>query len=174
MCKKLFYLWVIIYLILGFQPLVQAAELSPSWKIDVAKEEEEEKSPEKNPWLAFSLSLVAPGMGQVYVTEKWWPGVPILVGMALGVVGLVLVQQQRDASLSERDIRGQKQRLPDAGWETLLLTLQIALPSLWIWNFADAYQRAEKYNEKVMNNIDPTRDKTIIKGRFLSITLWQF
>lgn len=134
---------------------------------------EQETSPEKNPWLAAGLSLVAPGMGQVYVEESWWPGVPILGGLLIGAVTYFWADHQRDASIRVRNIRGQDMRLADAGWDMLVLILQIALPSLWIWNFADAYRRAEIYNQKVTDDLEGRAESAIIKGRFLLVT-WKF
>lgn len=138
-----------------------------------AKVVEPEVSPEKSPWLAAGLSLLAPGMGQVYVEESWWPGVPILGGMVVGVAAYLWADQQRAQSIQTRTVRGQEMRLADAGWDTAVLMLQIALPSLWIWNFADAYRRTEIYNEKVTDDLDGDPENAIMKGRFLSVT-WKF
>lgn len=121
-------------------------------------DKEEETLQEKNPWLAFGMSFIVPGAGQIYVDEDWWPGAIILVGITVGIVSFIFVDQARIASLHEginpdgttkKNPDGTVLMVTDARLEMLTLILQIGLPSLWIWNFGDAFKRAEEYNKKV-------------------------
>lgn len=130
---------------------------------------------EKNPWFAFAFSLAIPGTGQMYVEERIWPEALITAGLSLGLAAYLLIDQQRSASIQERVVRGGAvQRLPDAHWDALTLAMQIALPALWIWNFGDAWRRAETYNRKVTKPLDPAKNAYIMKGSLVSVTLWQF
>lgn len=129
-------------------------------------------SGEKQPWLAAGMSLLVPGTGQMYVQENVWPGLLITGGMAVGVGAFFFVDAQRAASIKTRTVRNQEMRLADAHWEALLLILQIALPSIWLWNFGDAYRQAETHNRQLLGP-DPT-ETSILKESALSITLWQF
>jgi hypothetical protein len=135
---------------------------------------QEQDRGEKSPWLAFAFSLVVPGTGQMYVEERIWPEALITVGLALGIVAFFVVDQQRAGSIKDRTINGSTQRLPDAQWDALTLALQIALPGLWIWNFGDAWRRADSHNQKVINTLDPAENAYIMKGSLVTVTLWQF
>ncbi|MEZ0369569.1 MAG: hypothetical protein ACAI44_10820 [Candidatus Sericytochromatia bacterium] len=129
---------------------------------------------EKNPWMAAGFSLLLPGSGQMYVEERIWPEVLITAGMALAVLAFVLVDQQRAGSIKERVVNGQTRRLADAHWEALTLVLQIAVPSLWLWNAGDAFHRAEMFEEKVIPDLDTPTNPYIIEENLVSVTLWQF
>ena len=130
---------------------------------------------DKNPWLAAGFSLLLPGSGQIYVEERFWPETLITLGMAAAVLTFVIVDQQRAASIQLRRVEGQgERRLAAAHWDALTLLLQIAIPSLWLWNAGDAYQRAEKFDEKVMRELDSQANPYIIEENLVSVTLWQF
>ncbi|PIQ26811.1 hypothetical protein COW36_00320 [bacterium (Candidatus Blackallbacteria) CG17_big_fil_post_rev_8_21_14_2_50_48_46] len=168
--------------IFGLVWCIMMTILVPSGFAESTKTEEtlsvqtdETEALEKSPWLAFAFSLALPGSGQMYVEERIWPEVLITVGLALGVAAYFWVDQQRASSIQDRVVRdGSTQRLPEAHWEALTLALQIALPGLWIWNFGDAWRRAEAYNQKVTNTLDPAENAYIMKGSLVSVTLWQF
>ncbi len=133
----------------------------------------EQKAAEKQAWLAAALSLLMPGSGQMYVEERIWPEALITAGLLLGCAVFWGVDQQRAGSVRERVVRGESLRLADAHWDALTLALQIAIPALWLWNSGDAWRRAESL-QKVTNPLDPAENAYIMKGRLVSVTLWQF
>ena len=151
----------IIYLILGscifFQPLgfMVLAQNQQNKEGSLSDLEQEDDLEEKNALLAFSMSLLVPGAGQIYVEENWWPGAIILTGLTLGIVGFIFIDQARQASLkpSSKTTGTENNMVTDARLELVTLVLQIGLPSLWIWNFADAFKRAEDCNKKVTGGI---------------------
>lgn len=136
--------------------------------------EEEQRPDEKNPWAAGFFSMLIPGAGQIYVEEEFWPHVLVTVGFIALAGAYIVIKDQRDASLKIREVNNIEQNLPDAHLEALLVASQIALPSYWIWNFGDAYRKAEEYNKKVINNLNPTQKSDIMNERLVSITLWRF
>lgn len=130
---------------------------------------------EKNPWIAAGFSLLLPGSGQMYAEERIWPEILITAGMALAVVTFIIIDQQRAASIKTRNIEGQgEKRIADAHWDALTLVLQIAVPSLWLWNAGDAYHRVEMFKEKVTGELDSHTNAYIIEENLVSVTLWQF
>lgn len=129
---------------------------------------------EKNPWVAAGFSLLLPGSGQMYVEERIWPEVLITVGLAAAVVAYVIIDQQRAASIELRTIQGVERRVAAAHWDALTLIMQIAIPSLWLWNAGDAYRRAEMFEEKVTGELDTRTNAYIIEENLVSVTLWQF
>ena len=133
----------------------------------------EQKATEKNAWMAAGLSLLVPGSGQMYVEERVWPEALITAGMLLGCAVFWAVDQQRAGSVRERVVRGETLQLADAHWDALTLALQIAIPALWLWNSGDAWRRAESL-QKVTHPLDPAENAYIMKGRLVSVTLWQF
>lgn len=128
----------------------------------------------KNPWMAAGLSLLVPGSGQMYVEEEVWPEILITAGMALALATFFWVDQQRSASIRPREIGSTTQNLADAHWDALTLILQIAVPSLWLWNAGDAYKRAEDSGEKVIPELERFGKAYIIEENLVSVTLWQF
>lgn len=168
MRKHLVIVWL-VWLLLNIS--LSPVGLAESPVMRVAANEQQEK----NPWFAFAFSLVVPGTGQMYVEERIWPEAMITAGLYLGLAAYLLVDQQRSLSIQERVIRGGiVQKLPDAHWDALTLAMQIALPALWIWNFGDAWRRAETYNQKVTKPLDPTENAYIMKESLISVRLWQF
>lgn len=171
--------------LIGFQLLcfpVQAQvlpETEPSPSASPIEQPEPEPPGEKNPWLAAGFSILLPGSGQMYVEERIWPEALITAGMALAVIAFVVVDQQRAGSIRERTITGSAgqtttQRVADAHWDALTLLLQIAVPSLWLWNAGDAYRRAEKFEENVIRDLERNTNAYIIEENLVSVTLWQF
>jgi len=128
----------------------------------------------KNPWIAAGMSLALPGSGQMYVNEQIWPEILITAGIAAAVLVFFVVDQQRAASIQPRSIGSQTQNLADAHWDAMTLILQIAVPSLWLWNAGDAYRQAELQSEKVMPELNSGSNAYIIKENLVSVTLWQF
>lgn len=129
---------------------------------------------EKNPWLAAGFSLLVPGTGQMYVEERIWPEILIPIGLALAIGAFVAVDQLRAGSIKERTISGVSVMRADAQWDALTLLLQIAVPSLWLWNAGDAFHRAEMIEEKVTGELDSRANAYIIEENLVSVTLWQF
>lgn len=152
---------------------------SPSASPSPLESLDPEPPAEKNPWLAAGFSLLVPGTGQMYVEERLWPEVLITAGIAVAVIAFVVVDQQRAGSIKERsvtDASGQiaTRRTADAHWDALTLLLQIAVPSLWLWNAGDAYRRAEMFEENVIRDLERDTNAYIIEENLVSVTLWQF
>lgn len=160
--------------------LLLSGFFQPVWAQETPEESPAEASEltplstEKNPWAAAGFSLLVPGAGQMYVEERVWPEILITAGMALAVTAFVIIDQQRAASIKDRTINGQTQRLADAHWDALTLLLQIAVPSLWLWNAGDAFRRAENFEENVTQGLERNSNAYIIEENLVSVTLWQF
>lgn len=138
----------------------------------LAKEKNE--NDEKNPWLAAGMSLILPGSGQIYVEENFWPEILISVGVLSTAALFFFVDHQRAQSIRPREIGSQTEKTADAYLDALTLILQIAAPSLWLWNAGDAYNRAESSNEKVIRELERFGKAYIIEENLVSVTLWQF
>jgi len=133
-----------------------------------------EQSKEKNPWLAAGMSMVLPGSGQIYVEENFWPEILISLGVISTAALFFIIDHQRDLSIQPREIGSQTENRADAHLDAMTLILQIAAPSLWLWNAGDAYKRAESSNEKVIRELERFGKAYIIEENLVSVTLWQF
>jgi hypothetical protein len=130
---------------------------------------------DKNRFGAAGLSLLLPGAGQMYVNESIWPEALITLTAVAGIAAFFIVDQQRANSIRPREINGgQTKDLADAQWEAILLLLQIAIPSFWLWNAGDAFKNAEKHNKNVIRNLTSLSKAYIIEENLFSVTLWQF
>ncbi len=130
---------------------------------------------DKNRWAAAGLSLLVPGAGQMYVNESIWPEALITLTAAGSLLLFVWVDQQRAGSIRPREVNGGITKdLADAHWEAILLLLQIAIPSFWLWNTGDAFKNAEKHNQNVIRNLNSLSKAYIIEENLFSVTLWQF
>lgn len=130
---------------------------------------------DKSPFAAAGLSLLVPGLGQMYVNESIWPESLITLGAAASIATFLVVDQQRQNSIRMREVSGgQTKELADAQWEAILLILRIAIPSLWLWNTGDAFQQAQKHNLNVIRNLNSLSKAYIIEENLFSVTLWQF
>lgn len=125
--------------------------------------------------MAAGLSLIVPGAGQMYVNESVWPESLITLTAIASIATFFWVNQQRADSIRPREVNGGLTKdLADAHWEALLLILQIAIPSFWLWNTGDAFKNAEKHNQKVIRNLNSLSKAYIIEENLFSVTLWQF
>lgn len=111
----------------------------------------------------------------MYVNESFWPEAFITLTAAAGLTAFFIVDQQRANSIRPREVNGGLTKdLADAHWEAILLILQIAIPSFWLWNTGDAFKNAEKHNKKVIRNLNSLTKAYIIEENLFSVTLWQF
>jgi TM2 domain-containing membrane protein YozV len=111
----------------------------------------------KGPSLALFLSLLAPGLGQLY-NRQYFKGLLCMAANAITVFGSIMVLVMvtvayslgREATIG--DFGTAAPFVPAWAWQfsntnvgvRLLLASPLAAVSLWIWSMVDAYQTAPR------------------------------
>ena len=101
-----------------------------------------ESRSDRLPALAAAMSIALPGSGQFYAGDEWWRPALILGGLASAVLLYALIDQSRRSLDANGNISPTNARL-----DSLALGFQIGIPSLWLWNVADAYQATIRHNK---------------------------
>lgn len=114
---------------------VAVLTLSPIVK---AQDAEDEPPAGPNPWIAGGLSLLVPGLGQVYTGDP--PRALLIAGGAVALIAgkLIVASLLPPKAPAPTTPMPAASGPPRAPLEALDLVFTLALPTYWAWNVGDA------------------------------------